>query len=69
MGFFIVVVLVVLLMVPITSGSFRRLGRLQFRALWLLLVALILQFVLEFIDFPKDRIDDVGFSLSCWRRT
>jgi hypothetical protein len=62
-GFFLLVVLAVVLMVPLTKGSFRRLGRLQFRALWLLLVALIVQMVLEFMDFPEERIDDVGFAL------
>jgi hypothetical protein len=62
-GFFFLVVLVVVLMVPLSKGSFRRMSRLQFRHLWLLLVALILQMLLEFMDFPKERIDTLGFGL------
>jgi hypothetical protein len=51
------------LVVVLTRGSFERLGRIQLRAVWLLLVALVAQLVLEFVDFPDERIDDVGFAL------
>jgi hypothetical protein len=47
--------------VVVTRGSFRRLGQIELRALWLLLLALAIQVVLEFVTFPKARIDDVGF--------
>jgi hypothetical protein len=60
---FVGALLLALLLVPLTKGSFHRLGRLQFRWLWVLLVALVAQFVLELVDFPKDRIGDVGLAL------
>jgi Family of unknown function (DUF5317) len=46
-----------------TRGSFGRLLRLPIRSIWLAIVALGIQIALEFIDVPKDRIDDVGFGL------
>jgi hypothetical protein len=58
--FFVAVLGLALLLVAVTKGSFHRLGQLQFRHLWVLLVALIVQLVLEFVDFPKDRMEDVG---------
>jgi hypothetical protein len=51
------------LVVVVTRGSFRRLGQIELRAVWLLLLALAIQVVLEFVTFPKARIDDVGFGL------
>ena len=45
------------------TGSFERVGRIRLRAAWLLLVALVAQLVLEFVDFPEARVDDVGFAL------
>jgi hypothetical protein len=51
------------LVVVATRGSFERLGQIKLRAVWLLLVALVAQLVLEFVDFPEERIDDVGFAL------
>ena len=60
---FVGALLLALLLVPLTKGSFSRLGRLQFRWLWVLLVALIVQFVLELVDFPEKWIGDVGLAL------
>jgi hypothetical protein len=51
------------LVVVCTRGSFERLGHIQLRALWLLLVALIAQLALEFVDLPTARLDDLGFAL------
>ena len=51
------------LVVAVTKGSFRRLGRIELRRLWLLLLALAIQIALEFVTFPKARIDDLGFGL------
>jgi hypothetical protein len=56
-------VVLALVLVPITKGSYRRLANLQFEKHWLLHTALLIQIVLEFVDFPKDRIDDLGFGL------
>jgi hypothetical protein len=61
--FFLLVFAVAMLVVPLTKGSFRRLSQLQFRHLWVLLVALIVQMLLELVDFPKDRIEDVGVAI------
>jgi chromate transport protein ChrA len=75
--FFVAMFAVALAVVALTKGSFHRLGQIQFRSLWMLLAALIVQFALELVEFPKDRIEDVGFSILllsyglilgfCWR--
>jgi len=56
-------IVLVALVVVITRGSFRRLGQIELRWLWLLFVALAIQIALEVVTFPKARIDDVGFGL------
>jgi hypothetical protein len=61
--FFVLTLLAAVLVVVATKGSFRRLGRIQFRILWLLFVALGIQIVLEYVTFPKDRIDDLGLAI------
>jgi hypothetical protein len=58
--FFLVVLVVAVLVVPLTRGSFRRLAQLQFRHLWVLFLALGVQIALEYVDFPKDRMEDLG---------
>jgi hypothetical protein len=58
-----VTIIVAVLVVALTKGSFQRLGQIKLRALWLLLVALAIQIVLEFVDFPRDRIDDAGLGI------
>ena len=51
------------LVVVLTRGSFERLTRIRLRALWLLLVALVAQIALEFVELPEDRLDDLGYAL------
>ncbi|MEX1006875.1 MAG: DUF5317 family protein [Acidimicrobiia bacterium] len=63
MVFFVVTIVVAVLVVAVTKGSFQRMGRIHLNALWLLLVALIIQVALELVDFPKERIDDVGLAI------
>ena len=63
MGFFLAVILAALLVVVVTRGRFRRLGRIEFRAIGLLLGAMAIQAALEYVDFPKDRIDDAGLAI------
>ena len=63
MVFFVATILIAALVIVVTKGSFHELGRLQFHALWLLLVALGVQVVLEFVEFPADRIDDLGLAI------
>jgi uncharacterized protein DUF5317 len=61
--FFVATIVIAILVVALTKGSFQRLAQIQLRALWLLLVALAIQIALEFVDFPDERIDDVGFAI------
>jgi hypothetical protein len=61
--FFAATLLIAVLLVAATKGSFHQLGSLQFRMLWLLLIALGIQVVLEFVEFPANRIDDLGLAI------
>jgi Family of unknown function (DUF5317) len=49
--------------VLVTRGSLRQLVRLRIQSIWLALLALTIQVVLDLVDFPDDRIDDLGFAL------
>jgi hypothetical protein len=59
----IATVLVGLMVVGLTRGSFGQVTRLRVVAPWLLAVGLILQAVLEYIDLPRSDIDTVGYGL------
>lgn len=61
--FFVATIALAVIVVVASKGSFSRLGSLHFRMLWLLFVGLAIQIVLEVVDFPKDRIDDVGIGI------
>jgi hypothetical protein len=61
--FFVATIALAFVVVIATKGSFARLGSLHFRTLWLLFFGLAIQIVLEIVDFPKDRIDDVGIGV------
>jgi hypothetical protein len=61
--FLVAAFVLTVVVVVTTKGSFARLGRIHFRSLWLLFLALGIQTALEVIDFPKDRIDDLGFAI------
>jgi hypothetical protein len=61
--FFVAMIAVTIVVVLVTKGSFGRLGSLHFRVLWLLFLGLAIQIPLEFLDFPKDRIEDLGFAI------
>jgi hypothetical protein len=61
--FFVATILIAVLVVVVTKGRFHRLGRIQLHALWLLLIALGIQVVIEFVEFPEDRIDDLGLAI------
>lgn len=63
MVFFVSTIVVAVLVVVVTKGSFQRIGRIHLNALWLLLVALIIQVALELVDFPEERIDDLGLAI------
>jgi hypothetical protein len=49
--------------VLVTRGSLRELLRLRIQSIWMVVLALGIQIALEFVDLPKDRIDDLGFGL------
>jgi chromate transport protein ChrA len=61
--FFVATILVAIVVVLVARGSFQALGNMKLHALWLLLAALAMQVVLEVVDFPSDRIDDLGLAL------
>jgi hypothetical protein len=61
--FFVATIALAVIVVVATKGSFDRLGRVRFRMLWLLFLGLAVQIVLEVVDFPQDRIEDVGFAI------
>lgn len=63
MIFFVATIALAIIVVVATRGSFERLGRLRFRMLWLLFLGLAIQIVLEVVEFPKDRMEDVGFAI------
>lgn len=63
MIFFVATIALAVIVVVATKGSFERLGQLRFRMLWLLFVGLAIQIALELVEFPKDRIEDVGLAI------
>jgi hypothetical protein len=54
---------VAIAIVLVTRGSLRQLLRLRIQSIWMVVLALGIQIVLEFVDLPKDRIDNLGFGL------
>jgi hypothetical protein len=61
--FFGATIALAVIVVVATKGSFGRLSALHFRSLWLLFLGLAIQIVLEVVDFPKDRVEDVGIAI------
>jgi hypothetical protein len=61
--YFVTTIVLAIVVVVATKGSFERLGQLRLRMLWLLFAGLAIQIALEVIDFPKDRIENLGFAL------
>jgi len=60
----VVALVLALVLVPLTGGSFKRLARLEFEAPWLLFVGLGIQLVLQLTSvIPESRADDLGFAL------
>jgi len=56
-------VLAATVLVLLTRGSFRQVINLQLSGAWLLATGLVIQAALEFIDFPKNQIETVGYAL------
>jgi hypothetical protein len=61
--FFVATIALAVIVVVATKGSLERLSRLKFRRLWLLFLGLAIQIVLEVVEFPQDRIENVGFTI------
>jgi len=51
------------LVVIMTWGDFRELGKLRIVGVWLLFVGLAIQIALEFVDFNEDHMDTIGYGL------
>ena len=60
---YVVAIVVAIVIVPITNGSITRLADVRFRRAWLLVVGLALQILLEVVDLPRARYDDVGVAI------
>ncbi len=58
-----IAIVVAVLIVPLTGGQFRQLGRIRLRRVWLLFAGLGLQILLEVVNLPRARFDDVGLAL------
>jgi hypothetical protein len=61
--FYAIAIGAAILIVPLTGGQFRRLGRIQLRRPWMLFAGLVIQIVLEYVDLPRARYDDLGLAL------
>jgi hypothetical protein len=60
---YLIAIVVAILIVPLTGGQLRQLGRIQLRRVWMLFAGLGLQILLEVIDLPRARYDDVGLAI------
>ncbi len=60
---YVIAIAIAILIVPLTGGQFRQLGRIRVRRLWLLFAGLGLQILVEVINLPKARYDDVGLAI------
>jgi Family of unknown function (DUF5317) len=61
--FYGLAIVAAILIVPLTGGRFRQLGRIQLRRPWMLFAGLAIQIVLEYVDLPRARYDDLGLAL------
>jgi hypothetical protein len=59
----LVTLIAAVLVVVLTHGRFSQLSRLHVSALWLLAGGLAIQAALEYVDFPRDEIETVGYGL------
>jgi hypothetical protein len=54
---------VALVVVLVTRGSVSQLFRLPIQSVWMVLVAVVIQIFLAFVEIPSDRFDDLGLGL------
>ncbi len=62
MWLLIVTALSGVLVVTLTRGSFSELTKLRVTATWLLAAGLVIQIGLEYIDFPRDEMETIGYA-------
>jgi hypothetical protein len=60
---YVVAIAVAIVVVPVTNGSITRLAEVRFRRAWLLVLGLALQLLLDVVDVPKARYEDVGVAV------
>ena len=60
---YLIAIVVAVAVIPITDGSFARLAEVKFSRAWLLAVGLGLQIVLEVVELPRARFEDVGLAI------
>jgi hypothetical protein len=60
---YVVAIVVAIIVIPVTNGSINRLAEVRFRRVWLLVVGLALQIVVDLVDLPRARLDDLGIAI------
>jgi Family of unknown function (DUF5317) len=58
-----IAIVLAILIVPLTGGKFRQLGNIRLKRVYLLFGGLALQILVEVIDLPRARFDDVGLAI------
>jgi hypothetical protein len=60
---YVVAIVVAIVVVPLTGGKLSRVADIRLRRVWLLFAGLGIQVLLELVDLPRARFDDVGLAL------
>ncbi len=60
---YLVAIVIAVLVVPLTNGSFTQLTELRFSRAWLLGLGLVLQIGLDVVDLPRARYEDLGLAV------
>jgi Family of unknown function (DUF5317) len=60
---YVVAIVVAIVVVPLTGGQLARIADIRLRRVWLLFAGLGIQVLLELVDLPRARFDDVGLTL------
>ena len=63
MWLLVLTLIAAVIVVVVTGGSFRELGRLHLTGLWLMFGGLALQAGLEFVEIPKSQFETVGYGV------
>lgn len=60
---YLVAIVIAVVIVPLTNGSFTQLTELRFSRAWLLGLGLVLQIGLDVVDLPRARYEDLGLAV------